>query len=104
MIQIDIDIKIEEILVTPTESGMNAIFVLTDAVNPKTRFHLKFYKKQVDYIMNQFYDVDRAKMKEELRLEFLAREDKLRGEIMKELQENYARTKKAMTPRGMPDA
>jgi len=103
MITIDIDVKIEEILVSATKSGMVASFDLSDAINPKTRLYLKFYKKQIDYLMKQFYKVDREKMRDELRLEFLAREDGLRAEIIKEIQESQALEKKRMKPRGVAD-
>jgi len=103
MITIDIDVKIEEILVSATKSGMVATFDLADAINPKTRLYLKFYKKQIDYIMKKFYEVDREKMRAELRLEFLAREDTLRAEIVKEIQEATARSKQRMKPRGVAD-
>lgn len=104
MISIDLDVKIEKIHVSPTHSGMNAVFELTDAVDPSTRFYLKFYKKQVDYIMKKFNNVDREKLKAELRLEFLEREKVLRVHVRREIQAELAEARKAMTPRGVKDA
>jgi len=83
MIQIDIDVKIESIQVQAVPSGMTAIFELKDANNLDTKLFLTFYRKQVDYIMKQFYEVDREKIREGLRLEFLRRE----RTMIKELKE-----------------
>jgi len=83
MIQIDIDVKIENIQVQAIPSGMTAVFELKDANNLDTKLFLTFYRKQVDYIMKQFYEVDREKLKEDLRLEFLKRE----RVMIKELKE-----------------
>ncbi len=104
MIQIDIDVKIEKIQVQATASGMTAIFELKDANNPDTELFLTFYKKQIDYIMKRFYEVDRAKIKDEIRLEFLARERGMKAKIRQEIEMERAETKKAMTPRGVADA
>ena len=75
MILIDTDVKVEKITVVPIPGGhWNAVFELTDVKSPETRLILSFYKKQVGYIMQQFYKADRKKMKAELRTEFLKRE------------------------------
>lgn len=104
MITIDIDAKIEEIHVSPSKSGMSATFELLDAVNPEIKLFITFYKKQVDYMMKKFYEVDRDKLREELRLEFLEREDRLRAEIRQEIERELAEIKKRMKPRGVADA
>lgn len=87
MILIDIDVKIEKIDVTPLAKGMNASFELRDKNNLDTVLVLKFYKKQVDFIMQKFYEVDRKKLKGELRLEFLKREEIVTKGLREELDE-----------------
>jgi len=87
MITIDTDVKIEKIHVYPLPDGMKATFELRDASNPSTEFFLTFYKKQVDYIMKRFYEVDLRKVKEKLRLEFLKREQIAIKGLREELDE-----------------
>jgi len=85
MITIDIDAKIEAIKPRTLATGMTCVFELRDANNLDTVVHLTFYKKQMDYILKQIYDVDRKKMRRDLRAEFVRREEGKMGELHKEL-------------------
>lgn len=87
MILIDIDVKIEKINVAPLVNGMSAVFELRDANNLETQLSLTFYKKQVDFIMKKFYEVDLKKIKGSLRLEFLKREQIAIKELRNEIDE-----------------
>jgi len=73
-VNIDIDVKIQKIHIYPLPDGMKALFELRDANNPETELFLTFYKKQIDYIMKQFYEVDKEKIRKELTADFEVKE------------------------------
>lgn len=85
MILIDIDVKVERINVS--SSGQSAIFEFRDTNNIETTLLLQLYKKQIDYIMKKFYEVDRKKLEAELRVEFLRREEIAIKGLREELDE-----------------
>ncbi len=95
MIQINIDAKVEAINVHPT--GNSCVFHLKDANNLKTDLRISFYKNQMDFIKKQFYEVDRAMIRKELRESFSQRatelERRLRKEILVELKREMKEAK-----------
>jgi len=96
-VNIDIDVKIQKIHVYPLPDGMKALFELRDANNPETELFLMFYKKQIDYIMKQFYEVDKEKIRKELTLDFEARESELRGKIKQLYDRREMKLKEELT-------
>jgi len=87
MILVDIDVKVEKISVTPLITGMSAVFELKDKNNLDTVLILQFYKRQIDFIMKKFYEVDLKKLKESLRVEFVKREEIVMKELKKRILE-----------------
>jgi len=70
MILIDIDVRFKKIDITPT----GVVFDLRDANNPDTVLILQFYQAAVDYLKKEFIHADIKKVREEMRLEFVQRE------------------------------
>ena len=70
MILIDIDARFKGLEIKPT----SVVFDLRDANNPDTQLVLQFYEGQVEFMKNKFYQADLKQMREEIRLEFVKRE------------------------------
>ena len=84
MLTVDLNVKIESIDVKPLSEGASIVMHLSDATSSETRLDLRFYKKQVDYIMKKLNEVDYAKIRNEIREQFVLREGTVREQIREE--------------------
>jgi len=96
-VNIDIDVKVEKIHVYPLVDGMKAMFELRDANNPETKLYLMFYKRQIDYIMKQFYEVDKEKIRKELTEDFETKERIFKEEIKQHYYDREVKLKEELT-------